>query len=152
MFPIRLIFLTCLVLFMSSAVSSDLPEMKEPAEYVRETELRFAETMELRDFEGFKSYLSEEAVFFSETRVLRGKQQIATAWEPYFKEPAAPFLWDPDTAEVLESGTLALSTGPVRDANGKQLGTFMSIWRLEDTNKWRIIFDKGSKACDCTKP
>jgi hypothetical protein len=40
----------------------------------------------------------------------------------------------------------------VRNANGKLLGTFTSIWRLEDTNKWRIIFDKGNDACDCTTP
>ena len=152
MFPIRLIFLTCLVLFITNSVHSDLLVMKEPGEYVKETEHRFAETMEFRDFEGFKSYLSEEAVFFSGTRVLRGKQQIAAAWEPYFRDPSAPFSWEPDTVEVLESGTLALSSGPVRNANGKLLGTFTSIWRLEDTNKWRIIFDKGSDACDCTTP
>ena len=152
MSPIRLIFLTCLVLVMSNSVFSDLPVMKEPGEYVRDTELRFAETMEIRDFKGFKSYLSEEAVFFSGTRVLRGKEEIAVAWEPYFKEPLAPFSWKPEQVEVLESGTLALSSGPVRNANGKLLGTFTSIWRLEDTNKWRIIFDKGSDACDCTSP
>jgi ketosteroid isomerase-like protein len=152
MSPIRLIFLTCLVLFMSNPVSSDLLVMKEPGEYVKETERKFAATMESRDFEGFKSYLSEEAVFFSGPNALRGKQQIAAAWEPYFKEPSAPFSWEPDQVEVLESGNLALSSGPVRDAKGKLLGTFTSIWRLEDTNKWRIIFDKGSDACDCTTP
>ena len=152
MSPIKLILLTCLVLFLSNSVYPDLLVMKEPGEYVKETERRFAETMELRDFEGFKSYLSEEAVFFSGSRVLRGKQEVAAAWEPYFKEPSAPFFWEPDQVEVLESGTLALSSGPVRNANGKLLGTFTSIWRLEDTNKWRIIFDKGSDACDCTTP
>ena len=152
MSPIRLIILTCLFMFTSNSMSSDLLVMKEPGQYVKETERRFAATMEFRDFEGFKSYLSEEAVFFSGVKVLQGKQEIAAAWEPYFKEPSAPFSWEPDQVEVLESGTLALSSGPVRNANGKLLGTFTSIWRLEDTNKWRIIFDKGSDACDCTTP
>ena len=77
MSPIKLILLTCLVLFLSNSVYPDLLVMKEPGEYVKETERRFAETMELRDFEGFKSYLSEEAVFFSGSRVLRGKQEVA---------------------------------------------------------------------------
>lgn len=152
MSSIRLIFLTCLVLFMSTPVFSELLVMKESGQYVKETERRFAATMEFRDFEGFKSYISEEAVFFSGARVLRGKEEIAAAWEPYFKEPSAPFSWEPDQVEVLESGTLALSSGPVRNANGKLLATFTSIWRLEDTNKWRIIFDKGSDACDCPSP
>lgn len=152
MSPARLILLICLTLGMSHSALSEPLVMKEPGDYVRETESRFAATMEFRDFEGFKSYLSEEAVFFSGARVLSGKQQVADAWEPYFEGPSAPFSWEPETVEVLESGTLALSSGPVRNASGKLLGTFTSIWRLEDTNKWRIIFDKGSDACDCETP
>jgi ketosteroid isomerase-like protein len=50
--------------------------------------------------------------------------------------------------EVLASGQLALSTGPVRDSKGKVIGTFTSIWRLEAPGKWRIVFDKGSPVCD----
>lgn len=152
MSPTRLILLTCLALGMSHSARSEPLVKKGPGDYVRETEIRFAATMELRDFEGFKSYLSEEAVFFSGAGVLRGKQQVADAWEPYFEGPSAPFSWEPETVEVLESSTLALSSGPVRSTNGKLLGTFTSIWRLEDTNKWRIVFDKGSDPCDCETP
>jgi ketosteroid isomerase-like protein len=45
--------------------------------------------------------------------------------------------------EVLDSGTLALSAGPVRDPKGQQIGTFNSIWRREADGSWKIIFDKG---------
>ena len=31
----------------------------------------------------------------------------------------APFSWQPETVEVLASGTLAISSGPVKDTNGK---------------------------------
>jgi ketosteroid isomerase-like protein len=152
MFFIKRFNLTCLVLLVSSPVFSEEQVLKDPAQYVIETERRFAQTMALRDFEGFKSFLSEEAVFISGPDVLRGKQQIADAWAPYFKDEFAPFTWEPDQAVVLESGTLALSTGPVRGPDGKLVATFNSIWRLEDTNKWRIIFDKGTEACDCPTP
>jgi hypothetical protein len=37
----------------------------------------------------------------------------------------------PENAEVLESGTLAMTTGPVRDESGKITGRFSSVWRLE---------------------
>ena len=51
--------------------------------------------------------------------------------------------------EVLDSGTLALSSGPVHDAGGKLVAEYNSIWRLEaQDGAWRIIFDKGSKACE----
>ena len=54
--------------------------------------------------------------------------------------------------EVLDSGTLALSSGPVHDPQGKLAATFTSIWRLEAPGIWRIIFDKGNEVCDCPKP
>jgi hypothetical protein len=59
-----------------------------------------------------------------------------------------PFLvGGPEDVEVLDSGTLAISTGPVRDPKGALFATFTSIWRLEDSGKWRIIFDKGNQVC-----
>ena len=51
--------------------------------------------------------------------------------------------------EVLASGTLALSSGAVRDPAGKRIGTFNSIWRRESDGRWRVVFDKGCPACDC---
>jgi hypothetical protein len=52
---------------------------------------------------------------------------------------------------VLASGTLAISSGPVRDPSGKLVATFTSIWRQEAPGVWRIIFDKGNDVCDCPK-
>ncbi len=49
---------------------------------------------------------------------------------------------------MLDSGTLALSTGPVHDAQGKLIATFNSIWRQEAPGVWRIVFDKGSEVCN----
>jgi hypothetical protein len=63
-------------------------------------------------------------------------------------KPGAPFSWEPKTVVVLDSGTLALSSGPVLDPGGKHVGTFNSIWRLGPDGQWQIIFDKGSDVCD----
>lgn len=115
---------------------------------VIDSERAFAATMNARDFTAFTSFLSSEAIFISGERALRGAKQVAAAWKRYYDGPTAPFSWQPETVEVLDSGTLALSTGPVFDPSGKLTGTFTSIWRLEATGEWRIIFDKGCKACD----
>jgi hypothetical protein len=53
---------------------------------------------------------------------------------------------------VLDSGSLALSAGPVRDAAGQRFATFNSIWRLEADGEWRIVFDKGSRDCEAPAP
>jgi ketosteroid isomerase-like protein len=86
-------------------------------------------------------------VFFGNARVNRGKDAVAAAWKPLYEGKDAPFSWRPEKVEVLDSGTLALSTGPVFDPKGTQTGTFSSIWRREADGRWRIVFDKGCQAC-----
>jgi ketosteroid isomerase-like protein len=119
------------------------------AQQVEDTERAFARTMADRDHEAFTSFLDDETIFFNGETPLRGKQQVADAWQPFFEEPEAPFSWEPQTVVVLDSGTLALSSGPVYDPAGKQVATFNSIWRREPNGRWRIVFDKGSNACNC---
>jgi ketosteroid isomerase-like protein len=106
----------------------------------------FAATMARRDFEAFTDYLSREAVFMGPDGAQRGKDAVAQAWRRYFDKQAAPFSWEPGEVEVLASGTLAFSSGPVRDAAGNEIGRFNSVWRLEGPGTWRVVFDRG---CDC---
>jgi ketosteroid isomerase-like protein len=119
------------------------------ANQVRDAERAFAKTMADRDHNAFTSFLADEAVFFSETDVLRSKAAVASGWKRLYDGPRAPFAWDPDRVEVLDSGTLALSSGPVRDPQGKRVGTFNSVWRREAGGAWKVIFDKGCPPCDC---
>jgi len=114
---------------------------------VADTERAFAKTMADRDHEAFKTFLSEEAVFFGEIGVLRGKEAVAEGWKGLYTGPDALFSWEPQEVEVLESGTLALSSGPVYNPQGERIGTFNSVWRLEANGKWRVVFDKGCPPC-----
>ena len=116
---------------------------------VFETERAFARTMADRDHAAFTSFLSADAIFFSGETPARGQQAVAALWQPFFVEPTAPFSWEPDLVEVLDSGELALSTGPVYDPTGAVVGRFNSIWRLEAPGRWRVVFDKGSPVCNC---
>lgn len=139
-----------LLLIVSTQIFSGCTTVKEKENLddlqllVRETELAFAATMTDRNFEGFVSFLSEEAIFFAGDKPLRGREAVAEAWKPFFESPDAPFSWQPEIVEVLASGDLALSSGPIFDPTGKEVGTFNSIWRRNSNGEWRIIFDKGS--------
>ena len=115
---------------------------------VRAAETAFAKTMADRDSVAFASFVADEALFFSNaTTVLRGKTAVVNSWKRFFDGAAAPFSWAPETVEVLASGTLALTSGPVRDPDGRQVGTFNSIWRRERGGRWKVVFDKGCPPC-----
>lgn len=135
------------------SAGAELPVATDKVEEVMQTEQAFADTMAKRNFEGFLSFLSEEAIFFSASKPLRGKAQVGQAWKPYFEGTEAPFSWEPELVEVLDSGTLALSSGPVRNSEGKVVGRFNSIWRYEpQSERWKIVFDKGGDVCDDASP
>ena len=140
----------CTLVMMSVLSVGPLLAQSEPSNLSREVqavERAFAQTMADRDHEAFTSFLATEAVFFSGPNALRGKKAVAEAWRTFFEGAEAPFSWEPETVEVLESGTLALSTGPVRGPDGTVSSTFSSIWRREEDGVWRIVFDKGNPVC-----
>jgi ketosteroid isomerase-like protein len=100
--------------------------------------------MARRDLAAFAGFVDEEAVFFSDAGPLRGRDRIVEWWSRYFKDKAAPFSWEPDEVEVLPSGTLAFSSGPVRAPDGQVVARFNSIWRLQSPGVWKVVFDRGS--------
>ena len=132
---------------MSIALNfSSLLAQSSPATLTRRVfaaESSFAASMARRDLKAFAAFVSPEAVFFSDTGALRGKEAVVEAWRKFFVDRNAPFSWRPETVEVLASGILALTSGPVHDPAGKLIGSFTSIWRREADGSWRIIFDKG---------
>jgi ketosteroid isomerase-like protein len=127
------------------------PDIAELTRQVADTERAFARTMADRNHAAFVTFLAPDTIFFSGDKPLRGRQAVADAWKRFYDKPDAPFSWKPETVEVLDSGTLALSSGPVYDPAGKNVATFTSIWRLEAPGTWRIVFDKGNDVCDCAK-
>ncbi|WP_426337804.1 YybH family protein [Pseudoduganella sp. S-14] len=128
------------------------PSNAELKQQVADTERAFAATMARRDHQAFASFLADEAIFYSGPKVLRGRDTVAAEWKAFYEKPEPPFNWEPDQVEVLDSGTLAHSSGPVRDPQGKVTGRFNSVWRQDAPGKWRIVFDKGERVCDCRKP
>jgi len=116
---------------------------------VTDTELAFAKSMADRDHRAFISFLSDEAVFLMGGKPLRGKTAVADYWKRFYTAPKAPFSWKPDRVQVLDSGGLGYSTGPVFDEEGKQFARFYSTWRREVDGAWRIVFDDGCNLGKC---
>ena len=144
-------WILCAIL-LSMAVSISAETNADLTEQVRRTEIAFAKTLADRNPAAFASFLSKETVFMSNGMATRGAAQVAERWKAFFNGPQAPFSWEPDQVQVLDSGTLAMSSGPVRDPSGKRVGTFNSVWRREAKGQWKIVLDNGCPACDCGAP
>jgi len=132
----------------AAALSLAAPVLAAQATEVRATEAAFAQTMAARDFAAFSAFVAPDAVFVGEP-TLRGAEAVLAGWKPLFEGPKAAFSWEPGTVEVLGSGGLAMSYGPVFNAKGERISTFYSVWRREPDGHWRIVFDHGCQACRC---
>jgi len=136
-----------LALGSASAWGAESPEVSNLQEQLRAAETAFAKSMADRDHKAFGNFVAVEAIFFGRDGALRGKTAVVEAWKKFFEGKQAPFSWRPETAVVLDSGTLGLTSGPVFDPQGKQIGTFQSTWRRTSDGNWEIIFDKGCPYC-----
>jgi ketosteroid isomerase-like protein len=143
-------FVITVFAFVFASISA--PAGQAPADaptQVREAERAFAKTMADRDHAAFASFLAEDAIFLGPNNVLRGRKAIVDGWKRYYEGAQAPFAWAPERVEVIDSGSLAISTGPVTDPSGKRIGTFTTTWRREPNGQWRVVLDSGCPPCPC---
>jgi ketosteroid isomerase-like protein len=143
---LRLAFLFAL----SVATAAHSETLEQLTQQVRDTENAFAATMAARDLKAFATFIAEDAVFFG-NEALRGKAAVVEGWKGLYEKPQAPFSWRSEEVQVLDSGKLAHSSGPVLNSKGERVATFNSIWRRESDGKWKVVFDKGCEACKCAE-
>ena len=134
-----------------TAAHAQAPDLERLHQAVTETERAFAKTMADRDFAAFGKFLSADTVFQGGKAPLRGPDAVNAGWKKFFEGPQAPFSWEPDSVVVMTTGQLAMSSGPVRDRQGKLVARFNSVWRQEAPGVWRIVLDMGNDACECQK-
>ncbi|MFO1329978.1 MAG: nuclear transport factor 2 family protein [Rubrivivax sp.] len=145
----RLVPLVPLALSMLAGCASAPVDHVSLAEQVRASETAFATSMATRDFAAFASWVADDAVFINGGKPLRGKAAVLAHWERFFKSPTAPFAWKPELIEVLDSGQLAYSEGPVSLPDGRVVARYFSTWRRDPSGAWRIVLDNGVDACTC---
>jgi ketosteroid isomerase-like protein len=134
-----------LSLFALDVFAATLPseaDLAAAAADVRAAETAFARTMADRRFDRFGDFVAEDAVFNGRTMQI-GHAAVLQAWKMFFDSPKAPFSWSPDATAPTADGRYAISTGLVRDKDGKLTGRFTSIWRKDADGHWRVVADQG---------
>jgi ketosteroid isomerase-like protein len=137
-------------LLAACAAPSAVSDAQVLQQQVSAAETAFAKSMADRDLNAFASFIAEDAVFLNGGKPLRGKAAIVEFWKRFFTAKEAPFSWKPELVQVLPTGGLAHSSGPV-SAGGKQFANFYSTWRREADGSWKVVLDNGYDVCDCTK-
>ena len=99
----------------------------------------------------FATFIADDAVFINGGKPLRGKAAIVAHWQRFYAGPRAPFSWKPEIVEVVESGRLGYSEGPVSDPDGVVVARYASTWRLDAAGQWKVVFDNGTEVCRCAK-
>lgn len=111
-------------------------------------ERAFAKSMADRNLSAFETFIDDEAIFIAGDGVAsRGRAAVVAQWAQFFEGDEAPFSWEPEIVEVLDSGYLALSTGPVRGPDGQILAYYQSTWRKNQAGQWKVVFDRGQRYC-----
>jgi ketosteroid isomerase-like protein len=146
--------LACICSFaVLHAPAAPLPtpaELAANAAEVQAAEIAFAQTMADRKLDRFADFVAEDAVFNGGKPHI-GKAAVLAAWKAFFDGPHAPFSWAPDAVAAAADGRTAISTGLARDAAGKAISRFTTIWRKDADGRWRVVVDQGVDAPDCAK-
>ena len=142
--------LTTALLTLWFVLPAHAETLADLTQQVRDTENAFAATMAARDHKAFATFIADDAVFFG-NEATRGKAAVVASWKRLYEKPDAPFSWRSEDVQVLDSGKLAHSSGPVLNPKGERVGTFNSIWRRESDGHWKVVFDKGCDVCKCAE-
>jgi ketosteroid isomerase-like protein len=122
----------------------------DPAEEARQSEIAFAKAFADRNLDRFMSMVAEDAHFLGPANTLSGKAAVREGWGGFFTDgDSAPFRWEPKRVVANAAGTLALSTGPVYNRDGKQVGQFSSVWQKQTDGSWKVVFDGPGSGPPC---
>ena len=147
--------LACVLsLFAFDAIAAPLPspaDLATIASDVKAAETAFAKTMADRNFDRFADFVADDAVFNGNKPHI-GRAAVVETWKGFFDAPQAPFSWAPDAVAASADGRYAVSTGLARDAAGRVISRFTTIWRKDGDGRWRVVVDQGVDVADCAAP
>jgi uncharacterized protein (TIGR02246 family) len=129
------------------------PDVEIFEEEVRQAEIDFDRAAADGNIDRFADSIAEDAVFFGGT-TLEGREAVVAAWKPFLDPDSGLSLrWSPTEVEVASSGDFAVSRGRYRLTRVAEdgsvsvgVGTFVTVWKRSDDDKWRAFLDIGTPA------
>src|SRR5664279_2559845 len=131
-----------------TAVSAQEPDSSSALFQMRETERNFARASIMHGRNSaFIEYFAEEAVIFTDHWLTNGRQ----FWKGLNERPVA-LKWEPEFMDISKSLDFGISTGPWEVQEYRPYtaalatGYFLTVWKKQSDNKWKVILDAGSES------
>lgn len=119
---------------------------------IRIADLELAKSVADRSLQSFLALVADDAVFFGK-EVSRGRDAVAKAWLPFFRDRSLFLKWYPTQVEVSAGADLGYSVGEFermsKDPAGNPTvatGNYVSIWRKQPDGRWKVVLDIGTPA------
>lgn len=71
----------------------------------------------------------------------RGLAAVRTMWVEAFAQPDFSLTWKADKVVVIESGTIAYSSGSWCMAGPNATGSYLAVWRRQADGQWKVLID-----------
>ena len=123
----------------------------EPATLLQ-ADREFADDVADGGADAWAAWFAEDGAMIREgTGEIRGRAAIRDAVS-YLDQPGITLTWDPDRADIAASGDLGWTTGTYTfraapDAAASR-GRYVSIWRKQTDDSWRVVMDLGVPVTD----
>jgi ketosteroid isomerase-like protein len=135
---------TALLLSILPALGADEPAAMPSLRTVVEAENNFAHTCLERGIrESFLQFFADDSIIFA-PEPTNGKKFYTD-----YEDKGRKLIWLPIFATIANSGDLGVTTGPwemqksATDKTPLAFGDFLSIWKKQRDNSWKVIVDVG---------
>jgi len=137
------------VLAFTFAGCNQKTDSKAEGEKLMQVSREWSKTAASRDIEKTMSYWADDAILISAGEPLRsGKKAIRQMVEESLANPGFQISWEPQKAEVSESGDMGylteITTITVNDSVGKPLAmkyNSLTIWKKQADGTWKNVVD-----------
>lgn len=120
------------------------PAVPSPESAFRDADSAMAAACAARQLASFRGFLDGASVFVTRGGPVRGPDEIAAAWAPFFEAGGPVLRWGPEEGWASRDGALGVTSGPftlVQEGAEAVTGRYLTVWRRGEDGRLRVAFD-----------
>jgi ketosteroid isomerase-like protein len=134
---------TFLAIVLVSAIAfAEAASASQNEEAIRQADKKCLEAVESRSLERTLEVYAPDAVTAGSAMFpAHGLADFRAGWTQVFADPGFALTWETDKVVVMESGSIAYSSGTWHNQNLH--GAHLAVWQKQPNGLWKIIIDSA---------